>query len=1169
MLSASTTRAVSRRLSAVSLLALFALAGIAASSYSEDRTVFGSSVNAISAGAMSRDAMTAADTAVSMEFMVSLKMRNFDELQARVAKGELISPAEMAEKYYPLAADYQVQVEWLTGQGFTIVSTDSCRLGILARGTVAQVQQALQVNFTKVAARGETFTSATTAPSLPAAVAVPVLGINGLQPHVQPHKHSVHQALQPTPATGNAPPFKPSEILKAYNANGLTVNGAGQTIGIVIDTFPSTSDLTAFWTAAGVSQSLNNISFIQVVSGTLPAPSGEESLDVEWTSGIAAGAKVRVYASKTLSFTNLDLCYQRILNDLPTQPGLRQVSLSYGLGETNASVSQMQTDSQYFSSLAAGGVTVFVSSGDGGSSPGASGHDHTGPVQVETPASDPNVIAVGGTSLFLSANTGVVSSESAWFDGGGGVSIQFNRPAWQTGSGVPAGTKRCVPDVATAADPNTGCLVVLGGQSQQYGGTSWSAPMFAGFCALINQARANAALAPVGSLGSKIYPLLGTSNFRDITTGNNGTNGVYNATAGFDLCTGIGAPNVAVLIQTLAPSGGGNGQPNLTLDVSTGVTAPATVAVGGNITVSSSVINNGTAASGSFTVRYSLSTDTNFDAADALLGDALISNGLAVNGKSSASFTGVCPNVTPGNYYLVWYIDALGAVAESNENDNVFFAQTQITVTAGTGTGQPNLTLDPQAPIVSPNTVAIGDVMTIATGVINNDTGTAGQFVVRYRLSTDSTYSPATDTLLGDANVNGLTAGATATALWNGVCPNVTPGTYYLVWSIDPLGQVAESNENDNFFFRATQITVTAVSTLPNLTLDPNTAVAAPATIAAGASMNVSSGVLCTGANAGAFVVRYRLSTDTAYSAATDTLLGDASVNSLASGATAVAAWSGTCPNVPAGKYYLVWSIDALGQVSESNENDNFFYFPTQITVTGGNANNTPPVIVSGPTFAPLAPGVNTPVTFSAAATDANGDTLAYAWNFGDAGTNTGTSPTHTYTAAGTYTVSVTVSDGQGGSVSGSVTVNVSVGGGGGGGGNNSIAVKKSFTLNFARGIVTLDIALLNSDFRALNDGQTVSVQVGGQVVDSAVLFRNRGYGQFGKFTVNSRFGIIEYATRYASLQSLLAPYGATNQTTNGTTIQIPLSIEVGNQVYGGTYSFFYRAVAGRMGKGF
>ena len=54
-------------------------------------------------------------------------------------------------------------------------------------------------------------------------------------------------------------------------------------------------------------------------------------------------------------------------------------------------------------------------------------------------------------------------------------------------------------------------------------------------------------------------------------------------------------------------------------------------------------------------------------------------------------------------------------------------------------------------------------------------------------------------------------------------------------------------------------------------------------------------------------------------------------------------------------------------------------------------------------------------VEFAAAATDADGDTLTYAWEFGDGGTSSAQNPSHTYTAAGTYSAKVTVSDGKGG----------------------------------------------------------------------------------------------------------------------------------------------------------
>jgi kumamolisin len=459
---------------------------------------------------------------------------------------------------------------------------DPSHVAVFGRGTVDQVTRAFQATFARVTFEGHEYSSAVTAPNLPATISGVVLGVNGLQPHLAPHKHSRKLAALPLSTTGNGPPFLPSQIAKAYNGVGVPQTGAGQTIGIVIDTFPLNSDLTAFWTASGVNQSLSNIQTIQVVTGTLPAPSGEETLDVEWSSSIAPGAKVRVYGTVDLSFTHLDQAYAQIYADLPTQTTLHQVSLSYGLGESYMSTSQMQTDEQYFAELASGGVTVFVSSGDGGSDPTSTGSAGGTTATPESPANSPSVTAVGGTSLTVDSTTGLETSESVWNNStgatGGGVSTFFIRPNWQTGNGVPSGTTRVIPDVAAPADPNTGALVILNGTNAQYGGTSWSAPTWAGICALINQARTTGGMPSLGLLGPKIYPLIGNAAFRDITNGNNGA---YSAGAGYDLCTGVGVPNIAMLLQVLANAPFITSQP-ATQFVANGQSASFSITVSGS-----------------------------------------------------------------------------------------------------------------------------------------------------------------------------------------------------------------------------------------------------------------------------------------------------------------------------------------------------------------------------------------------------------------------------------------------------------------------------------------------------------------------------------------------------------------------------------------------------------
>jgi kumamolisin len=144
--------------------------------------------------------------------------------------------------------------------------------------------------------------------------------------------------------------------------------------------------------------------------------------------------------------------------------------------------------------------------------------------------------------------TGSLESETAWTGSGGGVSSVFARPSWQVGNGVKKGSTRLVPDVSLEADPNTGAYVVVNGQVNQIGGTSLSAPVWAGFSALINEGRVASGKAPLGLMGPRVYPLIGTSNFRDIVQGNNGA---YRAKKGFDMVTGVGVPIMSELLPTL------------------------------------------------------------------------------------------------------------------------------------------------------------------------------------------------------------------------------------------------------------------------------------------------------------------------------------------------------------------------------------------------------------------------------------------------------------------------------------------------------------------------------------------------------------------------------------------------------------------------------------------
>jgi sugar lactone lactonase YvrE len=360
---------------------------------------------------------------------------------------------------------------------------------------------------------------------------------------------------------GGGTSYSPSQILTAYGAGSVSQTGAGQTIAMLEQADPTLADLEQFWTDAGVTgASPSNVAFVSVGLGPDTSLAAgytsevtEACLDAEWSSGIAPGAKIRIYGVGSEDPGAFDEGYQQVYEDLTADPSIHVLSLSFGENEDDMDRDYFLIESQYMANLAAAGVTVFAAAGDGGSNPDpeSGNYNPSAPLQVEYPASDPSVTGVGGTELSLtSSNTR--ESELGWSQGGGGLSTIYARPSWQdTANNLPY-SYRQVPDVCATADPEEGAFIVqLEGQNppSAVGGTSWATPVWAGFCALMNQARGS----PVGFLNPRLYPLAGKSAFVDIVSGGNVA---YPATAGYDMSTGLGVPNVANLIQLIGNASG-------------------------------------------------------------------------------------------------------------------------------------------------------------------------------------------------------------------------------------------------------------------------------------------------------------------------------------------------------------------------------------------------------------------------------------------------------------------------------------------------------------------------------------------------------------------------------------------------------------------------------------
>jgi kumamolisin len=180
------------------------------------------------------------------------------------------------------------------------------------------------------------------------------------------------------------------------------------------------------------------------------------------------------------------------------------------------------------------GMTVFVASGDSGSS-----DDSTGKPDVDYPSTDPLVTACGGTTK--------TSSEVVWSGSGGGFSSLFGLQVWQVGAPTaPAGGGRMTPDIAANADSQTGYAIYWDGE-QVVGGTSAVAPLYAGLIAATGM--------KLGFIGARLYQNPG--DFARITKG---SNGAYDANANGSPCpcTGLGAPNgvklAALLMGTAVPT---------------------------------------------------------------------------------------------------------------------------------------------------------------------------------------------------------------------------------------------------------------------------------------------------------------------------------------------------------------------------------------------------------------------------------------------------------------------------------------------------------------------------------------------------------------------------------------------------------------------------------------
>ncbi len=469
-----------------------------------------------------------------------------DEFKKPIEKRTILSRKDF-EQRHGADPDTIARVESFARQHrLTVKEKSPARRTVILSGTVAAMNEAFGVELKQYEHPNGRYRGRTGPVHIPTELQDAIEGVFGLdnRPQAKPHfRRRRERAGARAQATGQS--YTPTQVASLYSFP-TGVDGSGECIALVeLGGGYKPTDLSKYWTQLNLTKK-PAVSAVSVgngdnhPTGDPNGPDGEVMLDIEVSGAIAPGAKIVVYFADNTDAGFLNAITTAV-HDSTNNPSI--VSISWGGPESSWTQQAMTTMDEAFQAAAAMGVTVCVAAGDDGSTDGVGdGLNH-----VDFPASSPNVLACGGTRLVASGNS--ITSETVWNElannegaTGGGISDFFPLPSWQNGAGVPPSANpnqnvgRGVPDVSGDADPTTGYLTRVDGQSGVIGGTSAVAPLWAGLIALINESIGKSA----GFINPLLYQNASTAaDFNDVTSGNNGA---YPAGPGWDACTGLGSP---------------------------------------------------------------------------------------------------------------------------------------------------------------------------------------------------------------------------------------------------------------------------------------------------------------------------------------------------------------------------------------------------------------------------------------------------------------------------------------------------------------------------------------------------------------------------------------------------------------------------------------------------
>src|SRR5580658_4729415 len=727
---------------------------------------------------------------------------------------QFLTPQEFTARFGPSQEDWNALVAFAKANGFEIISGTRDARDLRLSGTVANIEKAFHVSMGIYQDPDEDrkFFAVDREPTVD--LPFQLWHITGLDNDSRPHPMYVKKSdyakshgIDPdkvvshaTTGSGPSASFLGSDMRAAYYG-GTALTGSGQNLALFEFAGTDLADLTTYYKNVGQTEpytptliSTGGYSTTCVDSGRSACDDTEQTLDMTQAMGMAPGSKMLymyvcgdVLASGSGNISDTS-CISAMVTDTDA-PLSMQISCSWGWTPADPS-----TLDPYFEQMASQGQNFFVASGD--SSAWSASNE-------AWPADDANIVSVGGTDLTTTKAAGPWASETAWADSGGGISPDsIPIPSWQQLSGVITSsnkgstTLRNGPDVAANANftfyvcaDQTTCT------ANDYGGTSFAAPMWAAYLALANQQAATNG-DTIGFIDPIIYPAaLGSSYstlFHDITSGSCGT---YSGITGYDLCTGWGSPNTTGLINLLA----GSATPSFTLSAS-----PSSLSVtqgsSGSSTISVTDVNG---FSGSVTLAASglpsgvtAAFGTNPTTGTSVL--TLTASSTATTGSSTVTITGTSGSLTATTTV------ALTVNSTATPNFTITASPASLTITQG-ASGTSTITITSTggfnaATTLSATGLPAGVTAAFSTNPVTPAANGSATSTLTLTASATATVGTATVTITG-------TSGSLTQSTTIALTVNASSGTKNFTLSLSPSSFTIDERGSVS-----TTLTVTSVN---------------------------------------------------------------------------------------------------------------------------------------------------------------------------------------------------------------------------------------------------------------------------------------------------------------------------------------------------------------------